>query len=283
MKTQSLRNRLKTASKSNIHIQHLARSLRSLYRKYRRGIRIYPGIPGRVHYNDDSFYSSSPDHYISVGLSAMENIEHALRLANKNFQDVRSCLDFPCGYGRITRVLQAGLSEAADLDVCDVVPEAIGFCAQEFGATPILSQEDISQITFPKNYDLIWIGSLLTHLDKKSFIDTLKLASDNLEEEGILVFSTHGSYSLEIIDSYGIQNLNRKDVEQHLKKSGFYFAPYSGENAYGISLNTDGFVRSLLEEISPHQMNLLFFKQRGWDNHQDVFACQKSARRVWAE
>lgn len=283
MKTQSLRNRLKTVSKSNIHIQHLARSLRSLYRKYRRGIKIYPGIPGRVHFNDDSFFSSSPGHYISVGQSAMENIEHALRLANKTFQDVRSCLDFPCGYGRITRVLQAGLSEAADLDVCDVVPEAIGFCAQEFGATPILSQEDISQITFPKNYDLIWIGSLLTHLDKKSFVDTLKLASDNLEEEGILVFSTHGSYSLEILDSYGIQNLNRKNVEQHLKESGFYFAPYSGENSYGISLNTEGFVRSLLEEISPHQLKLLFLKQRGWDNHQDVFACQKSARHVWTE
>lgn len=275
MKEPAFRNRLKSISKSNVHIQHLAKSLRNLHRKYRRGIRTYPGIPCRVHYNDDSFYNSSPGHYISVGQSALENIEHALRLSNKTFQEIGRCLDFPCGYGRITRVLQARLSEAADLDVCDIVPEAVAFCTQEFGATPILSHKDIAKVIFPRKHDLIWIGSLLTHLDRKSFADTLKLASDNLKEEGVLVFTTHGNFSLEILDSYGIQSLNRKEVEKYLQEAGFYFAPYSAERTYGISLSTEDFIRSLLEEISPQQMQLLFFKQRGWDNHQDVFACQK--------
>lgn len=274
MKTPAFRNHFKAISKSNVHFQSLVRSLRSLYRKYRRRCRTYPSIPGRIHYNDDSFYNSSPGHYISVGQSASENIEHALRLANKTFQEIGRCLDFPCGYGRITRVLQARLSEAADLDVCDIVPEAVEFCAQEFGAVPILSQKDISKVIFPEKYDLIWIGSLLTHLDKKSYIDTLKISSDSLEKEGVLLFTTHGSYSLDIIDSYGIPNLNRKEVENNLQESGFYFAPYPGESDYGISLNSEGFVRSLLEKYFPAQLKLLFYEPTGWDNHQDVFACQ---------
>jgi SAM-dependent methyltransferase len=266
---------LKAASKSNVHIRRWAGSLRSLHRKYRRKIRTYPGIHGLIHYNDDSYYNSSPGHYISVGQSAMENIEYALRLSNKTIQNIGSCLDFPCGYGRVSRVLQTRLPESAALSVCDIIPEAIEFCAQEFGATPILGQKDISKVIFPGKYDLIWIGSLFTHLDKKSFVDTLKLAAGNLEKEGVLVFTTHGSYSLEILDSYGIPKLNRKEVEKHLQENGFYFAPYPGESDYGISLSSEGFVCSLLEKYFPEQLKLLFYKPTGWDNHQDVFSCQR--------
>ncbi|MFC2161727.1 class I SAM-dependent methyltransferase [Acidobacteriota bacterium] len=276
MKTPDFRNHLKAISKSNVHLKRLARILLSIYRKFRRRIRTYPGIPGRIHYNDDSFYNSSISHYISVGQSALDNIEHALQLSNKTFQDIGKGLDFPCGYGRITRVLQNRLSESAVLDVCDILPEAVRFCAQEFGVDPILSQNDISNVVLPNKYDLIWIGSLLTHLDRQSFVDTLKIASDSLAMEGVMVFTTHGNFSLEILDSYGIKNLNRKEVKKHLQETGFYFAPYSGESDYGISLSSVDFVRSLLENDFPSRLKLLFYKPQGWDNHQDVFACQKT-------
>jgi len=246
-----------------------------LYRKYRRGFRNYPDLPGRIHYNDDSFYNSSKGHYISVGLSALENIERALRLSGLSLQDIKSCLDFPCGYGRITRFLRAELPEWAVLDVCDIVPEAVDFCRKEFGSTPILSQEDISKVILPRRYDLIWIGSLLTHLDKKGFSDALTLAASSLVEHGILVFTTHGCYSLEILDSYGIPDMDRNDVEKQLQGSGFYYSPYPGESNYGISLNTEDYVRSLIEKDLPTKLMPLFFERRGWDSHQDVFAYQK--------
>lgn len=278
MKTQAFLWHLKAAAKSNLHFRRWSENLRSSFRKYRRGLRDYPGIPGRIHYNDDSFFNSSPGHYISVGRSALENIEHALRLSNKTFQDIKSCLDFPCGYGRITRFLRSRIPETAVLDVCDIVPEALDFCVREFGANPILSQENLSKVVLPRTYDLIWVGSLLTHLDKKGFTEILKIASDNLELEGALVFTTHGNYSLEILESYGIPSLSKKDVEKQLQESGFYFAPYCGEKTYGISLNTEGFVRSLLENDFLSKLKLLFYEPRGWDNHQDVFACQKIRR-----
>lgn len=275
MKSQAFQSRLKAISKSTAFLQRLTRNLRSLYRKYQRGIRTYSGIPGRIHYNDDSFYNSSPAHYISVGQSALENIVQAFRLSKKTLQEIRSCLDFACGYGRITRILQAGLPNLANLDVCDIVPEAVDFCAEEFGATPIPSKADISKVIFPRKYDLIWIGSLLTHLDQNSFTDTLKISSKSLKENGIVVFTTHGPYSLGLLGSYGIPGLSKKEAEEQLQAHGFYFAPYPGERAYGISLNTEDFVRSLLEQYFPDDLKLLFYKPRGWDNHQDVFACQK--------
>ena len=55
-------------------------------------------------------------------------------------QDVRRVLDFGCGHGRVMRVLKAALPDA-DLVACDIDEDALSFCAETFGAQPVLSSK----------------------------------------------------------------------------------------------------------------------------------------------
>ena len=61
--------------------------------------------------NDDMFISEGyahvsegEAHYLGVGLSALNNIETAI--SKRGLAKVRTILDMPCGYGRVTRVLR---------------------------------------------------------------------------------------------------------------------------------------------------------------------------------
>ena len=70
--------------------------------------RNYPGVPGRIHVDDPMLPVDSPRelrHYVEDAQSAIANIEESLHVVGRTFRDVASCLDLPCGYGRVTRFL----------------------------------------------------------------------------------------------------------------------------------------------------------------------------------
>ena len=50
---------------------------------------------------------------------------------------------------------------------------------------------DIKHIQF----DLIWVGSLLTHLDNDHWSAFLKVFSTALRDRGLLIFTTHGRHT----------------------------------------------------------------------------------------
>ena len=77
-------------------------------------------------------------------------------------------LDLPSGYGRVMRFLKAEFPEAA-LTACDVIREGVDFCARTFGARAIYGKEDPSELELDERFDLIWCGSLLTHVDEENW------------------------------------------------------------------------------------------------------------------
>ena len=66
------------------------------------------------------------------------------------------------------------------------------FCTAEFNATPVYSQEDIRRVSLDQFFDLIWCGSLFTHLDRDRWPAFLGFFADHLSPGGVLVFTTHG-------------------------------------------------------------------------------------------
>ena len=50
--------------------------------------------------------------------------------------------------------------------VSDVKGAAARFCAEQFRATMWLSDADIATVSAPRSFDLIWSGSLITHLSE---------------------------------------------------------------------------------------------------------------------
>ena len=100
--------------------------------------------------------------YFSSGYSALFCIRQAVERAGKT--SVNSILDFGCGHGRVLRSLAAQFPDAT-LTALDVNRRGVNFCAKKFGAKPIYSNIDFSNLIFREKFDLICIGSLFTHLD----------------------------------------------------------------------------------------------------------------------
>ena len=111
----------------------------------------------------DSMYIRGQEaHYFSVGRSAIRNINTGLIAAN--LSSPANILDMACGYGRVLRMLKAYFPEAR-LTACEIDSNAVDFCAETFGAKKAYSDINFGQIVLSEKFDLIWCGSLLTHLD----------------------------------------------------------------------------------------------------------------------
>lgn len=243
--------------------------------------RTYPGVTGRVHIHDSMLLSDSPEeiaHYIAVGRSAMENLEAALAAAGKTWGKIGACLDMASGYGRVLRLLQTKI-DPRRITACDIEEEAVAFLAAEFGVRPIVSEKDLSRLAFPQTYDLIWVGSLFTHLDPPVGLALLETLARALNPRGVLAFSTQGASCLEQIKFYGwmfvpLEGMYREKVAGE----GVAYAPYYAQNdpSYGITIWRRDHLESVMSAKFKDVLSQVYFAERGWDKHQDVWAFQKN-------
>ena len=103
-------------------------------------------------------------HYFQVGADALGLIVANL-IANLR-EPPRRILDFPSGSGRVTRHLRAFFPKA-EIWACDIAQGHIDFCARQFGTRSKTSLDDLRQLNFETDFDLVFCGSLLTHLAEK--------------------------------------------------------------------------------------------------------------------
>jgi SAM-dependent methyltransferase len=223
--------------------------------------------------------ASFPEEYWVAGRSALQAIRSCLKAANKAPSDIHRVLDIPCGHGRILRYLKATFSKA-EFTACDLLRDGVDFCSSVFGAIPVYSTEDLSMIPLKTNYfDLIWVGSLLTHLDSEHWGPVLNKLSSCLRDDGVLVFTAHGDYvyrsmkGLEEFESHGLPYWRITQVLYRFERTGFGYAPYLGSNRYGISVSAPHWV---LSTISRHrELRCVHFTDRSWHGLQDVYGCVK--------
>jgi SAM-dependent methyltransferase len=242
--------------------------------------RVYPGVPGRVHIHDSMLQNDGPEeiaHYLSVGLSAMENIEATLAAAGRRWDQVESILDMACGYGRVLRHL-ALRRPGRLVTACEVMPEAIRFCSEEFGAKPLLSVENLDRMTFPGRYDLIWVGSLLTHLKPDAGMALAAKLAATLQPGGLLVFSAQGPSCLKHIPFYGFvfEDKSEEFARQFAKKGTAYLPYFETAPDYGIALLSEAFVKGEMARRCGPQIEFLRCAERGWDAHQDVWSFRRA-------
>jgi len=215
--------------------------------------------------------------YVAVGLSAMANIEAALHAAGREWVDVTACLDFACGYGRVLRRLAQRIPPA-QITACDVDRQAVRFCAAEFGAEPLFSHADFRAVTFPRRYDLIWVGSLFTHLPIARGRDLLAVLAETTAPAGLLIFTTQGESCLDRLASYGPEFAGLEPAFRGgVAGQGAYFAPYRGGEGLGIAIHRRDYLRQFIQAQFAPALRLVHFVPAGWDDHQDVWAWQNIA------
>ena len=223
-------------------------------------------------------WDESIEHYPAVGQSAMRNIEASLADAGRSFADIGACLDMACGYGRVLRLLQTRI-DPKRIVACDIEEEAVRFLAAEFGVEPVVSTKVFRELRFSRTFDLIWVGSLFTHLPPEMGFELLEILSGQLNPGGLLLFSTQGEACLDRIAFYGWMFVPREQMfrEKMAGEGMAYWHYFEHDRDYGIAL----YRRDVLEEAMAgrfgQRLRLVRFAEQGWDNHQDVWAFQRIA------
>jgi SAM-dependent methyltransferase len=231
----------------------------------------------RISSKDAMLFGRDVGQYFTAGVSALSCIDEALQQAGNT--TVNEILDMPSGYGRVLRLLASRFPKAR-ITACDVIPDAIRFCAETFGATAAPSSSNFAELSFSTKFDLIWCGSLVTHLDADRTRALFRFFAKYLRAEGLLVLTTHGDYVPTIFDGNNNFGVNSAEVPELLKafhEQGYGYdddpAGY-GYPGYGFSLTARTW---MIEEALEVGLKEVYFCAHGWDSFQDVFGFVKTS------
>lgn len=240
---------------------------------------------------DTMFRRGNAAHYLGVGLATIDLLDTAL-LPKGEGREIQMVLDMGCGFGRILRFLRARFPSATVV-ACDIDGKAVRFCAQAFSAVGIQSTKSFRHLRLPGAFDLIWSGSLLTHLDPDSAARLLRFLYQHLSPDGLCIFTTHGARSAEWIRSgfftYKLSAEGQTLVLAGYGATGYGFAEYGSNSGrgtsaisldrigrprmprYGVSVMSPEAVARLAHPEDEWQHLLHVPHSWDWKHHQDVY------------
>lgn len=209
--------------------------------------------------------------YLAVGADALRAIQSAPGLVPP-----RSILDLPCGHGRVARHLRAAYPEA-ELFVADLDEPGAQFSAREFNATKLDSTPDFNAIDFGRRFDLIWVGSLITHLEAQATRDFFAFVARHLTDEGSAVVTAHGAFVagrlfLAQRAHYGLALHEEGAILAEYQQTGYGYCQYPGQPGYGISLSSRHWIRDAAQRAG---LVVASHEDHAWDNHQDVVVLRR--------
>ena len=209
-----------------------------------------------------------------MGLSAIDCIEAALSAAN--LKEPQRILDLPCGHGRVLRFLVRRFPNAV-FTACDLDTDGVDFCTETFGVEGVYSSIDLASLSLDRSFDLIWCGSLLTHLDQPRIVGLLRFFQRHLSPHGLLIFTAAGDRVRDWMTSgefdYGVAKSAIPQITSEYQNAGYGYTDYPYMPDYGISLTSPEWIRARAIEVG--KLSEVYFAKHGWDNHQDVYGFVK--------
>ena len=234
----------------------------------------------RVSPSDFMYVDGWSTSYLTAGLSAGRVIRASLDAAGKVVSR-GTVLDFPCGHGRVLRFLKEMFPDSQVVGV-EILKDALNFCRRTFLVEAYASSpaRSFRSFSLPNTFDLIWCGSLVTHIDEQATLDLLDFFCRHLNSGGVCVFTTLGRKV-----AHGMSTGNTRHpllTEEGAKKlldeyerTGYGYADYaytdagsSGTN--GISVASRSHVEELARSVGPWEP--VYYRESGWHKLNDVHA-----------
>jgi SAM-dependent methyltransferase len=235
-------------------------------------------ISGKISEHDDMFargLQGAIEHYFQVGRSAIDIIAQAMIASGKI--DFETILDLPCGGGRVTRHL-AALLPTAKLFVGDLDKRKESFVVETFRASPVRVAPDFRSAP-ELRFDLIFVGSLVTHFDAGLFEYAVRWFLAALADGGLLVLTTHGRRHdhIERTLHHYFDAPKWDAVRRACSQFGFGYVETerNGVLSYGANWSAPSWLMRLVE--NDPSTRILNFQEAAWDNHQDVLVLQGRA------
>ncbi len=220
--------------------------------------------------------------YISCGESALNAMLASLELARADTP--KRILDFGAGAGRVTRWVQAAFPQAV-IEACDTREDDLAFCRDHLGVEVWSSTTDVLTLRAPTTYGLIWVGSVLTHLNAANAETLMRKWMDWLDVGGLLVATTHGRTAIKLEAAtpgiYGIDAGRWEQVLTDYRNVGYGYADYIEGSKYGVSLTSPRWIAELV--MRWRDCRLVAIAESAWERHQDVIALQRLSAAPLAE
>jgi SAM-dependent methyltransferase len=226
-----------------------------------------PAVIAEVSPND-LMYRTDERNYFYWGRAAVRAVCWVLAALER--PQPRTILDLPSGHGRVLRALK-GVFPGALITACDIDRDGVDFCAEVLGARPVYASTSPKETVLDDQFDLIWCGSLITHLNEHTSRELIEELAGSLTPGGVLVFTTHGPYYRSLIEK-GVMAFSVRSTERLLAEydeCGFGFQEYRNATNYGISLCSPTWVIGAIDEIEGISMDC--YAARGWGGFQDVY------------
>jgi hypothetical protein len=144
---------------------------------------------------------------------------------------------------------------------------------------PIYSGLRAEDVEIAERFDLIWCGSLLTHLDLDRWQAFFSLLADCVADQGLFVFTAFGDWAASRLRAGQFTyRLGQDEIERILRsydRDGFGYVDYPGEALSGMSLTSAPWMFRHLETRA--DLRVVSYAQRAWGGHQDVVTCMKTS------
>lgn len=205
------------------------------------------------------------EHYFNVGKSALLSIMAALAARQcyaGGHQPIEHILDFGCGHGRVARYLKAAFPDAVT-KVTDLSQDGVRWCVDVLGC-------EETGPTLPANtFDLIWVGSVFTHLTAAAAAQLLGELKAALRENGVLLITTRGRFAALNRNPKGPSPEGAAAMMAAYDIAGYGFAEYAKTPGYGVcTVNPSWYFTHACDDTTIQ----IALQEKGWDSNQDVLA-----------
>jgi len=224
-------------------------------------LRIHPRdqmlLHSLVHHQDAN---ASFSQYYNVALQQFYAADQIIQLLTKEPSKLE-IMDFACGYGRLLRFLVPAYPNSG-ITASEIQPDALEFVSNVYQIPTILSCVNPDDFNPGKQFDVIWVASLFSHLPANLFSRWLKKLHSCLTSGGILCFSVHDACLVP----------NEHQFPEH---TGILFFP-SSENEdletsiYGTTYVNEAFVKDTLSSTVGNNANY-FRLPRALAHEQDIY------------
>jgi len=253
-----------------VHRWRRRRRLRQLQDDDRRYLAEHPGLrvpPAELRYNVVG--PCTIPEFLRGGQQTARDIQSALKTVGASLDRYSDFLDFGCGCGRVILALQ-DRNLRLRIAGCDVDRRAIDWCRQNLPCAEVLASDPLPPSPFRQGaFDLVWAGSVFTHLDEERqdrWLDELRRI---LKPRGVLLASVHGPHCWEPrLPSWTVAKLKRK---------GMLFVRTGADAGihpdwYQVAWHTEEYLRAHWARV----FEVRSYIPRGFNDEQDLVVAQKS-------
>ena len=208
--------------------------------------------------------SDPVDAYFTDGRDCAEILRDLGEHAGVQWGDGPSLLEFASGFGRVTRHF-GHVVPSARVTACDIHPEAVEFVSATLGVPTLLSSIVPESLHLSSRFHVIFALSFFSHVAPDMFGRWLARLGQATEENGVLIFTTHGPGSRPAagLGDFGDVWFGEMSDQPDLDPS-----------VYGTTVVSRSYVEEQLELAGLVAVDYL---PAHWWGHQDTYVCRPSA------